>query len=174
MSNQRKSPVILKKTWNQGDVGSTQPLSLCATCDTCAGYADLQPRYILLSHRHTFPSGQIHIWQTTLCSRGTVMDNPCCFRFITKVCISMTTSYCIAVKISAGSELMGYYYMTDNAESFSLPGADLSGKQSDCWLCQYPHLLLITHPLLTPPSPRIAASAVTNTTHPALRQASFK
>lgn len=60
------------------------------------------------------------------------MDNPCCFRFITKVCISMTTSYCIAVKISAGSELMGYYYMTDNAESFSLPGADLSGKQSDC------------------------------------------
>lgn len=39
--------------------------------------------------------------------------------------ISMTT-HCISVQISSSSELMGYYYMTDDVESFYLPWADLS------------------------------------------------
>lgn len=50
----------------------------------------------------------------------------------------MTTSYCISVEIGPGSKLMGYYYMTDDVQSFSLPWADLPDKLSHCWFCQYP------------------------------------
>lgn len=63
----------------------------------------------------------------------------------------MTTNFCISVQIGPGSKLMGYYYMTDDVESFSLPWADLP------WLCQQaPPLTTTPHPLLSNPAVTIA------------------